>query len=253
MFQESFVKPGRNPGTRAVAFPLAVVFHAGVILGLTVLPLLREARLPPWRITSAVLVPPPSAPALPAPGRKRPAGQATRIQPVALRSDVAAGRLIAPVQIPDQISPEQLNWPGFWTDLLGTDDLADGQGGSLDAVAGLIIGVPGDEGTKPVPSASVSRPPRLIKRVEPQYPEIARQARVEGAVKVEAVTDVWGRVIQVRVIESVPLLDQAAVDAVRQWVYEPLVLNGRPRGVTFVVTLRFVLNGPGNGGILRPE
>ena len=73
------------------------------------------------------------------------------------------------------------------------------------------------------------------------YTEIARQARVEGVVIVEAITDIYGRVLNVKVLKSIPLLDQAAVDAVRQWVYEPMVINGRPRGVIFVVTVTFNL------------
>ena len=78
-------------------------------------------------------------------------------------------------------------------------------------------------------------------KATPTYPEIARQARVEGVVIIEATTDIYGRVQNVKVLKSIPLLDQSAVDAVRQWVYEPMVINGRPRGVIFVVTVRFNL------------
>jgi len=85
------------------------------------------------------------------------------------------------------------------------------------------------------------KPPKLIKKVEPLYPEIARQARVEGIVIIEATTDIYGRVASVKILRSIPLLDQSAVDAVRQWVYEPMVINGKPRGVIFVVTVTFTL------------
>jgi periplasmic protein TonB len=77
--------------------------------------------------------------------------------------------------------------------------------------------------------------------VAPLYPEIARQARVEGTVIIEATTDIYGRVIDVKVLRSIPLLDQAAIDAVRQWVYEPMIINGRPRPVIFTVTVTFQL------------
>jgi protein TonB len=93
----------------------------------------------------------------------------------------------------------------------------------------------------PVRAIGEIKPPRLIKRVEPDYPEIARQARVEGVVIVETTTDIYGRVKDVKILRSIPLLDQAAVDAVRQWMYEPMIINGRPRGVIFVVTVRFSL------------
>ena len=85
------------------------------------------------------------------------------------------------------------------------------------------------------------KPPRLVRRIEPVYPELARQAHAEGIVILEATTDIYGRVAAVRVLRSLPLLDAAAIDAVRQWVYEPLLVNGRPRPVTFTVTVTFVL------------
>jgi TonB family protein len=83
------------------------------------------------------------------------------------------------------------------------------------------------------------RPPRLIKEVAPIYPPAARQAGVEGVVILEAQTDIYGRVAAVKVLRSIPLLDLAAVDAVRQWVYEPMEIDGRKRGVIFTVTVRF--------------
>ncbi len=84
--------------------------------------------------------------------------------------------------------------------------------------------------------------PKMIKRVEPDYPQIARQARVEGTVILEATTDIYGRVKGVKILRSIPLLDQAAMDAVRQWVYEPFLVNGKPREVSITVTLVFALD-----------
>ncbi|MEN6560382.1 MAG: energy transducer TonB [Acidobacteriota bacterium] len=86
------------------------------------------------------------------------------------------------------------------------------------------------------------KPPKLIKSVRPVYPEIARQAQVEGVVILEATADTQGRVAAVKVLRSIPLLDQAAIDAVRQWVYEPAVVNGKPEPVSFTVTVRFDLD-----------
>ena len=85
-------------------------------------------------------------------------------------------------------------------------------------------------------------PPQLLKYVEPRYPEIARQARVEGHVMLAVRTDVYGRVEAFKVLRSIPLLDQAAVDCVKQWVYEPLLVDGRPRKAAFTVTVRFELS-----------
>jgi TonB family protein len=87
------------------------------------------------------------------------------------------------------------------------------------------------------------KPPKLVKKVSPVYPEAARKAGVEGIVILEARTDVDGRVKNVRVLRSVPLLDQSAMDAVRQWVYEPLTIDGRPKEAIFTTTVRFTLNG----------
>ncbi|MFZ2054057.1 MAG: energy transducer TonB [Candidatus Aminicenantales bacterium] len=85
------------------------------------------------------------------------------------------------------------------------------------------------------------KPPKLIKKIEPVYPAAARQAGVEGVVILEARTDVDGRVKNVRVLRSVPLLDQAAIEAVRQWAYEPLIIDGHPKEAIFTTTVRFAL------------
>jgi len=114
-------------------------------------------------------------------------------------------------------------------------------GGVLGGVVGGILGGVVGEVEAPIRAVGEIKPPKLLKEVKPIYPEIARQARVEGVVIIEAVTDIYGRVAHVKVLRSIPLLDQAAVDAVRQWVYEPMIINGRPRGVIFTVTVTFKL------------
>jgi TonB family protein len=93
-------------------------------------------------------------------------------------------------------------------------------------------------------------PPKLLKSVDPIYPEQARKAGVEGAVILEATTDVYGRVASIKVLRSIPILDQAAVDALKQWVYEPAVINGQPKQVTFTVTVRFRLDSKDKTGEL---
>jgi len=86
------------------------------------------------------------------------------------------------------------------------------------------------------------KPPKLIKEVLPVYPKEARRAQVEGIVILEAKTDEYGRVAETRVLRSIPALDQAAIDAVKQWVYEPMVIDGKPHAVVFTVTVRFSLD-----------
>lgn len=95
---------------------------------------------------------------------------------------------------------------------------------------------------KPIRITSEIQQPKMIKRVEAVYPQIARQARVGGTVIVEATTDIYGRVQDVKILRSIPLLDQAAVDAVKQWVYEPFLVNGKPREVSFTVAVVFDLD-----------
>lgn len=244
MFTESFIKPGKSLRAQALAFPVSVVLHAGIILGLIIVPLIRNGELPRLEAIGTLLVPPPPAPALPAAGRPRPAdaGRVSRIRPASARIAPANARLVAPVVIPDEISEETLLGSGNWSDLVGIDNGPSGL--PVDDFIGRII--------QPEPDADVAlntpsvvavvKPPRLVKRVDPVYPEIARAARVSGAVKLVAVTDVYGRVREAHVVESISLLDESALEAVRQWIYEPLVVNGRPRAVAFEVTVRFVLN-----------
>jgi TonB family protein len=81
--------------------------------------------------------------------------------------------------------------------------------------------------------------PTKIKDVKPVYPAIARSARVAGMVMIEATIGPDGKVIDAKVVRSIPLLDQAALDAVRQWEYTPPLLNGVPVPVLVTVTINF--------------
>jgi TonB family protein len=83
------------------------------------------------------------------------------------------------------------------------------------------------------------RAPKKIKDVKPVYPAIARSANVAGAVTIEATIGPDGRVIDAKVVRSIPMLDQAALDAVRQWEYTPSLLNGVPVPVLVMVTINF--------------
>jgi len=86
------------------------------------------------------------------------------------------------------------------------------------------------------------KPPRLMKKVAPVYPEKARQARVEGNVVLGTRTDTQGRVSRVMVYSSkAPLLVAPAIDAVKKWVYEPLIIDGKPREAVFTTQVRFKL------------
>ena len=83
------------------------------------------------------------------------------------------------------------------------------------------------------------KPPTKIKDVQPVYPAIARSARVSGAVTIEATIGPDGKVVDAKVVKSIPLLDEAALEAVRQWEYLPTMLNGVPVPVLVTVTINF--------------
>jgi protein TonB len=83
--------------------------------------------------------------------------------------------------------------------------------------------------------------PRKLVHVDPVYPRMAQIAQVQGVVILEATIDARGRVMDARVLRSVPLLDEAALDAVWQWIYAPTLLNGVPVPIVMTVTVKFTL------------
>ena len=89
---------------------------------------------------------------------------------------------------------------------------------------------------------NVSQPTKT-KHVAPVYPPLAQSASVQGVVIIEAIIGGDGKVQDARVLRSIPLLDQAALDAVKQWEFTPTMLNGSPVAVIMTVTLQFTLSG----------
>jgi TonB family protein len=90
-----------------------------------------------------------------------------------------------------------------------------------------------------VRTAATMNPPVKIKNVLPEYPAIARAARVEGSVLLEVEVDREGKVRDAKVIRSVPLLDEAALEAVKQWEYTPMRRGGVAMPTTIPVTVNF--------------
>ena len=93
----------------------------------------------------------------------------------------------------------------------------------------------------PVRVGGAIRQPTKTKDARPVYPPIAQSARVQGVVIIEAIIGPDGRVQEAKVLRSIPLLDAAALDAVRQWQYTPTLLNGIPVPVIMTVTVNFTL------------
>lgn len=98
---------------------------------------------------------------------------------------------------------------------------------------------PAPGGLQPVRVGGTIRTPQKIKHVDGVLPAAARQAGVFGMVIVEIVIGTDGTVQSAKVLRSIPMLDQAAIDAVKQWVYEPSLLNGVPVPVIITATLNF--------------
>jgi protein TonB len=139
---------------------------------------------------------------------------------------------VAPVEIPDEIGFGDFGAPG------GVE------GGIPGGVLGGIVGgLPEVRADEPVRVGGDIQPPTKTRDAQPLYPDIARQARVQGIVILEAIIDPQGNVTNVRVLRSIPLLDQAAIDAVRKWKYEPTLLNGVPVPIVMTVTVNFSLQG----------
>jgi protein TonB len=123
------------------------------------------------------------------------------------------------------------------------------QGGAVGGAQEPLRVAPPPPPPPPAPGAPVRiggaiRAPVQTRKVAPVYPAIAQSARVQGVVILEAIIDEQGRVTSARVLRSIPLLDQAALDAVRQWEYTPVLLNGAPTPVIMTVTVQFALPEP---------
>ena len=240
MFQDALFLPERNWRARATALPVAALIHAVALTLLVAVPLLRVRDLPQVDVSDVLVVP--ALPTTPLPPPKARTGNpGARIK--ARRAVVAAGEAwrFAPVAVPEGIVEEGLGEGGSEFGIPGGVDYGAGEGIAANLLGAGLYGLVGEQAGPPIVAVGEVKPPRLVRRIEPAYPDIARLSQVQGIVILEATTDIYGRVAAVRVLRSISLLDAAAIDAVRQWVYEPLLVNGRPRPVTFTVTVSFVL------------
>ena len=98
-----------------------------------------------------------------------------------------------------------------------------------------------DDSNEPVRIGSGVRPPRKIHDVPPAYPPAAREAGIEGVVMLDATIGPEGEVSDIEVLRSVPELDQAAIDAVEQWRWEPTLVDGEPVSILLTVTVNFTI------------
>jgi protein TonB len=122
-------------------------------------------------------------------------------------------------------------------------------GGSMGGVLGGVIGgigtappPPKPKPTGPVRVGGNVQAARIVNRVQPVYPPLARQTRISGTVRLHAIISKDGTIQQLEVMSGHPLLQQAALDAVRQWRYQPTLLNGEPVEVDTTIDVIFSLN-----------
>jgi protein TonB len=238
LFEDLVVSaPARGIARRVALLPLSVAAHAVVVALALLVPVLAPGDLPATAAAAPVIdwtVPNPAPPAPPATVRiNRPRrGQASSHGPAP--ADV---RTIAPtVSVIEPGDPP--------TDVDGPPPCFANCEGPPGLPSGNDRGGPGDgpgTGGAPVRVSAGIKEPRRVAYIPPVYPEIARIARVEGIVIVDCTIDRDGRVIDARVLRGHPLLDEAAVSAVRRWVYMPTLLNGVPVPVLMTVTVRFVI------------
>jgi protein TonB len=214
--------------------PVSILAHLVVLLVLVVIPLAdivlpSPAMTMPSYVLAAPLPPPPSfvAGAASAPAPVQPSSST----PVSAPAHITPEVVTPPPSVPIGDTAEGGLPPGF----------GDVNGVGLTPPSPVPVPEPPRQPAGPVRVAQLPEPPHKTVDVRPLYPEIARQARKEGTVVLEAVLDTEGRVTQLRVIRSVPLLDQAALDAVRQWHYAPSMYGGRPVSVLMTITVRFTL------------
>jgi protein TonB len=146
----------------------------------------------------------------------------------------------APTEPPPEIKPEPLD--------TNFDRNVGVEGGVPGGVVGGVVGglpeapPPPPPPTQPVRVGGQIKQPTKTKHVNPTYPPIAQSARVQGVVIIEAVIGPNGKVQDARVLRSIPLLDQAALDAVKQWEFTPTLLNNTPVPVIMTVTVQFTLS-----------
>ena len=212
--------------------PVSVAAHVVLIAAIFTAPLMGDIDFPPpnrplnFAYTNVVLPPPPPV----------------RLQPPSSQQAPTTSADKAPLVAPDAIKPELLLGP--------TPDVGPIFDGDPD---GLPAGIPGAVGPpvaalpppppverKPVSPGGNIQPPRRVVSVAPVYPVIAQQARVEGTVEIEALIGEDGKVRNAKVISGKAMLTDAALTAVRQWVFTPTRLNGEPVAVIMTVTVVFV-------------
>ena len=230
--------PTRTPWQRLAA-RVSLVAHVTVVAAIVLVPIFLPEELPDQGDRRVVFFDPPPPPPPPMQrGSSARAEQAKPDPPKKVSENTAKPDFVAPIETPQPeekpLEPEKGVKP---EDQFGSEtgsDLGDALGMEGGVEGGVVGGVPGGVlggmlgGTGTGAVMDFDSPPRVIKQARPQYPQDAFVKKIEGTVLIEALVDSQGRVARARVIQSVPLLDAAALQAVYQWVFQPAMKHGRP-------------------------
>ena len=246
MFEDSLIESGGRLRTkRGITTTLSFVLQVALVGVLVLLPLIFTEALPKQQLMTFLVAPPPPPPPPPPPAAA-PVKVVKQIQ-----SDIINGQLRTPTKIPEKVQ------------MIKEEEAPPPEMSSAGVVGGVPGGVPGGQmggviggiiSSTPVAVPKVATPQRvrvslgvsqglLIKKVQPQYPPLARQARIQGTVLLQAEISKDGTIENLRLISGHPMLAPAAIDAVKQWRYKPYLLNGEPVAVETQVQVVFSLSG----------
>jgi protein TonB len=221
-----------------------MLVHGVLLAAVLLLPLLSDQvpaasdrALRAFFVTPVDAAPPPPPPPPPPATASGP-----RVKAPTVARPPEPGRFTAPIEIPDRLEPEPSLDFGVESGVAGGVE-----GGVPGGVVGGIVGGLPREAPAPPPAPVVRIggrlvAPRRVHGVVPIYPELAALSGVASLVVVEAHVDVHGQVKSVRFVSGNPLFEQAAVEAVRQWRYQPLLLNGIPCEFLLTVNMNFHLS-----------
>jgi protein TonB len=247
MFEDCFVEfPEKNESHKVTKMLLSVGLHALLVLAGIALPLIYTEQIQARQLTGFLTVPAPPAPPAPAPTEL--VVEATIVPFI----EADPGAMIAPTEIPAEIAMIIDDEPAARNVSLGST-----RSGSISEALGNIFKEPEAAAAPlpppppPPPALPPSPPVRVggsviqanaIYRPAPAYPPLARTARIQGVVVLEAVINREGVIDTLRVVTGPPLLIQAALDGVRTWRYRPTLLNGEAVEVLTTITVSFSLS-----------
>ncbi len=221
---------------------LSIVIHFVVLCILIIFPLLFFNVLPQVELLTFLFEPPPPPIAPPPP---TPLAQSSA-KPIFNREVI---KFIPPIKIPDGIPPPIEESPPFveWIYLPESSAFAKGIGQPGSNLAHLLEiseplpppPLPKEKPSPPIKVGGEVQESKLVFRVDPVYPELARRARISGPVILQVMVDEEGSVAEIKILSGHILLTEAAVEAVSQWKYSPTLLNGEPLPVVATVTVIF--------------